>query len=151
MNSPDQHDAQLRAALRRAAFEQRKVFRSMSETSDGLLIPTTAHTPKAAPSPEHYHIIYNVPKDGLSIPDMNRVYVTSKEAYQKIWDTAQQAEPNVEYYDENGTIGIETRLHGRADLWWIVLEVAACIRSKCLKTLNREQQKRKLVLVPGME
>lgn len=130
MNSPEERsDGHLRAAMRRAFFEQRKQHRQVGP--DGLWTPTGTTLSKAAPSPEHYHVLYHVPKDDRTIPDFSRVYRTAREAYQKIFDMAQQAEPNVEYYDENGTIGIETRLHGRSDLWWVILEVAACIRSGC--------------------
>lgn len=110
---------------------------------NGLIVPAGAQ-----PSPEHYHLVYNVPKEGVSIPHYADVYVTSREAYGKIWEIAQQAEPNVEYSDD-GRVGLETRLHGRADLWWVVLEVAACIRSACTKTIDRGKLKKRLILLTG--
>lgn len=112
-----------------------------SGTGDGLILP------QAQPSSEHYHVIYHV-KDDVSVPDFKRVYVSSREAYEYVHDMAQPAEPNVEWY-EDGRVGFETRLHGRADLWWVVLEVAACIRSECTKVLDRVSLKRRLILLPG--
>lgn len=140
--SSSQHDAQLRWAAKQALLRQQQLRRFSEPNEDGLILP------RATPSPEHYHIVYNVPKENLSIPHMTKLYVSSRDAYQAIYDLGQQAEPNTEYYDETGQIGIETRLHGRADLWWIVLEVAACIRSSCTKPLEKMQQKRRLILLP---
>jgi len=142
MHPPDPNtDAQLRAAMRRSFLIQQAVTRRI-QAGDGLLVPG------ARPSEEHYHLIYTVPKDDVSIPDFTRLYVTSKEAYEKVWEMGQAAEPNVEW-GEDGRVGLETRLHGRADLWWVVLEVAACIRSACLKTMSRADQKKRLILLPG--
>lgn len=140
----ERNDAALRYALRRAAIEQRKIFRQLETRPDGLVIPTTTWT---MPSPEHYHLVYHVPKTGTSTPDFARIYIDSKDAYRQIWEYAQQAEPNVEYGDD-GQIGMEMRLHGRADLWWVVLEVAACIRSACEQNVSREHRKRQLILLP---
>jgi hypothetical protein len=134
--------AQLRAALKRASIRQSAQQRSLMRSSgDGLILP------RAQPSPEHYHVIYHV-KNDVSVPDFRRVYISSREVYEYIHDLAQQAEPNVEWY-EDGKVGFETRLHGRADLWWVVLEAAACIRNECTKTLERANLKRRLVLLPG--
>jgi hypothetical protein len=145
MPSPPPDDGQLRAAMRKAFLKNAQQRRTLRETNDsGLIIPAT----KAAPSPEHYHIVYHVPKDEIAIPNYREVFISSREAYQKIHDMAKQAEPRVEWYDD-GQVGLETRLHGRADLWWIVLEVAACIRSKCTRTLERKDLKRRLILLPG--
>lgn len=137
-------DAEVRAALVRAANFQRRQFKLLQSLSPKGPAPRI----QAEPSPEHYHLIYNVPKDGISIPHFQELYVTSREGYQKIHEMAREAEPNVEWY-EDGQVGFETRLHGRTDQWWIVLEVAACIRSTCGKTLARKDQKRKLILLPG--
>jgi hypothetical protein len=138
---PSPNDGQLRIALKHAAAKQAAQRRQFLRSEDGLL------TPQAQPSPEHYHLIYHV-KNDVSVPDFKRVFLSSREAYQKIYEMAQQAEPRVEWY-EDGRVGFETRLHGRADLWWVILEVAACIRSTCKKTLERNTMKRRLILLPG--
>lgn len=145
MATSDGHDdAQLRWALKQAALRNRQLRRlEGGAREDGLILP------KAMPSPEHYHIVYNVPKENISVPHWAKVYVDAKEAYQQVYDLGKQAEPNTEWYGDDGVVGIETRLHGRTDLWWVVLEVAACIRSSCLSTVAREQQKRRLILIPG--
>lgn len=137
----NQDNAGIRYALRQAALRNRKRLRTEAVTPEGLIVP------HAQVSPEHYHLVYNVPRDELSVPDFSTVYVESKEAYQKMFELGQEAEPNVEWY-EDGKVGLEMRLKGRADLWWIILEVAACIKSQCLKKTEREIQKRRLVLVP---
>jgi hypothetical protein len=104
--------------------------------------------PDPEPSPEHYHIIYHVPKEGLSLPRWNTSYVTLKEAREYIFDLGLKAEPRAEFY-ENGQVGIETPMHGREGLFWIVLEVAACIRSGLHAESRTIQMKRSLVLMPG--
>ena len=142
---PTDQDVAVRWALRQARLRNQKWRRldggAEQVGGDGLIVPA------AQPSPEHYHVVYNIPKENLSIPYFADVYITAREAYQKIYDLGIRAEPNAEFYDD-GTIGLETRLHSRADLWWIILEVAACIKGGCLSRVNREQQKRKMVLVP---
>lgn len=138
-----QDDAQLRWALKQAALRNRKWKRLEGGTGeDGLILP------QAMPSPEHYHIVYNVPSENISVPHFADVYVEAKEAYEKIFVLGKEAEPRAEFYDE-GLVGIETRLHGRTDLWWVVLEVAACIKASCMRTVEREKQKRRLILLPG--
>lgn len=131
----------------RAANLQRQNLKRLQSTGLDMGLGQT-YIPKAAPSPEHYHIIYHVPKDGLSIPHFKEVYTTSREAYVKIHEMAQEAEPNVEWY-EDGQVGFETRLYGRADMWWLVLEVAACIRSACTKIMQKNAMRGKLILLPG--
>lgn len=144
--NPD--DVALKWALRQAALRNRQWRRleGGKETgTDGLIVP------KGMPSPEHYHLVYNVPKDHLSLPHFADTYVMAREAYQKIFDLGMQAQPNCEFYDD-GTIGLEMRIQGRADLWWVVLEVAACIRAACLNAVEREKRKRSFVIVPdGIE
>lgn len=110
--------------------------------------PTT--TWRAEPSPEHYHLIYNVPKDNISIPHWAKAYITSKEGYEEVYRLGKAAEPNVEWYDD-GTVGLETRLHGRADLWWIVVEVAACVRSGCAKVLAGLEPARRFITKPELD
>jgi hypothetical protein len=149
MNDPQGRDAQLRWALRQAALRQVQMKRLEGGTvgeaqANGLILPPG---PRAQASPEHYHLVYNVPKENLSIPHFAIAYVTAREAYQRMYSLGMEAAPNSEFYDD-GQVGIETRLHGRADLWWIVLEVAACIKSQCLNLISREQRKRSLVLLP---
>lgn len=140
MNVPP--DRQLRQAIREARRANQE-YRQQANTGDGLYIP------RAIPSPEHYHIIYHVPKDSISIPNYREVFVCSRDAYARLQDTALQAK-HVEYY-ENGQIGVETPIHGRTGLWWIRLEVAACIRSTCANSVDRARRKRQLMLLPGTE
>lgn len=133
-------DPSLRWALKQAALRNHR-YRRLEGTGDGLLVP------RAQPSPEHYHVVYNIPSDNISIPHYTDVYVSAREAYQKLFEMGKAAEPRCEFY-EDGKVGIETRLYGRADLWWIVLEVAACIRSACMDRIQREKLKRQLLIVP---
>lgn len=145
LSSPPPDDAGLKWALRQAALRNRQWTRLEGGAgSDGLIVP------QAKPSPEHYHLVYNIPKDNVSIPHFADVYVTAREAYEKIYQLGMAAQPNAEFYDD-GLVGIETRLHGRADLWWIILEVAACIKAQCLNRVEREKLKRQLVLVPEID
>ena len=132
--------------MRQAALRNRQWKRLEGEAGEdtGLIVP------RAQASPEHYHLVYNAPKENVSIPDFGTVYVTAREAYQKVYDLGMRAQPNAEFYDE-GLVGFETRMAGRADLWWIVVEVAACIKARCLRSVERAQQKRQLVLVPESE
>lgn len=111
----------------------------------GLLVPSSYV------SPEHYHVVYNIPKDNLSVPRFYEVHIEAKDAYQTIFDLAQQGNQNaVEYYDD-GTIGLEMRMKGRADLWWVILEVAACIKRACLSRVAREKLKRSFRVVAESE
>ena len=106
--------------------------------------------PVVQPSPEHYHIIYHIPKDGLSIPHYGEVFLESKQAYERLQETALKSNGNCEYY-EDGRVGVETRLHGRADLWWIILEVAACIRSTCNRNIDKLHQRGRMIIVPDQD
>jgi hypothetical protein len=124
MMTTEKTDAQLRRAMQIAALLQKQEARRI-DPDTGLSLPR-----QWVPSPEHYHLIYHVPKDSVSVPDFKRRFEKSKPAYQAIFDMAQQAEPNVEYYDD-GTIGMEMRMHGRAGLTWVVMEVGACMRNGC--------------------
>jgi hypothetical protein len=144
MPTPSDQDVAVRWALRQARLRNQQ-WRRLGDgaTEDGLIVP------RAMPSPEHYHLVYNVPKDELSIPHFADVYITAREAYQKIYDMGNRAK-FAEFYDD-GTIGLETRLHGRADLWWIIVEVAACIKANCLKNVERQKLKRQLILVPEQD
>jgi hypothetical protein len=130
------------ARNRKARRSQKKLGTWDGRTASGIIVPDPE------PSPEHYHIIYHVPKEGLSLPRWNTLYVTLKEAREYIFDLGLKAEPRAEFY-ENGQVGIETPMHGREGLFWIVLEVAACIRPACLQNFDRARMKRSLVLMPG--
>jgi hypothetical protein len=130
------------ARNRKARRAQKKLGSWDGRTASGIIVPDPE------PSPEHYHIIYHVPKEGLSLPRWNTLYVTLKEAREYIFDLGLKAEPRAEFY-ENGQVGIETPMHGREGLFWIVLEVAACMRSACMQNLERSKLKRSLVLMPG--
>lgn len=123
---PPPDDGGLRAALSRAASVQEHARRFSRKNPDGLLLPT----PKAVPSPEHYHVVYTIPKEELRIPHFRITFRTTREAYQHVFDLAQQAEPNVEYY-EDGQVGLEMRMRQRSGLWWVILEVAPCIAQGC--------------------
>lgn len=142
MKDSDRTDAQLRAAMKRSMMLNHAATRRLAVSEGGLI------TPQAQASPEHYHLLYTVPKLNLQIPSFASLYVTSREAYEKIQELAQEAEPNVEYYDE-GPVGMEMRLHDRIQLWWVVIEVAACIKSACTKDVNRAQLKKSLIVLPG--
>lgn len=134
-------DAELRKQAQRASRQNKKYLKSL--TGGGGIL-----TPRAQPSPEHHHIIYHVPKEGLSIPHFEEVFLDSKSAYQRLKETADKSNGNCEFYDD-GRVGVETRLHGRTDLWWVILEVAACIRSSCAKNVGKLQQRGRLIILPG--
>jgi hypothetical protein len=103
---------------------------------------------KPAPTPEHYHILYNVPKADVAIPHWAELFTDLKDLYIRMKEMGDASEPNTEWYDD-GRVGIETTLHGRTGLWWIVLEPARCVRTQCRAPLARMQQKKRLVLLPG--
>ncbi len=123
-----------------------------NRTASGIIIPDPE------PSPEHYHVIYNVVRpeeDEISLPHWKMVFMTATEAYDYIAMLGKAAEPNAEWYDEKdghpfGGVGIETTMHGRGNkLFWIVLEAAQCVRSSCRPNLSRENLKRSLLVLPG--
>lgn len=144
MSSTDHGDEQLRSAIRKAVWTQQlQKHRAIQTLSSG-----THPVSKAQPSPEHYHVVYTVPKEEVDVPHFAEIHWSSKSAYQKIFDMAQQAEPNTEWYDD-GSVAFETRLHGRADLWWLRLSVAACIRSSCRSQIARNNRKSSLIVLPG--
>lgn len=142
MKDSDRTDAQLRAAMKRSMMLQRAATRRLTVSDGGLI------TPQAQPSPEHYHLVYMVPKMNLQIPSFASLYVTSREAYEKIQQLAQEAEPNVEYYDE-GPVGMEMRLYDSAQKHWVIIEVAACIKPRCTTEIDRAHLKKSLILLPG--
>jgi hypothetical protein len=111
-------------------------------TASGIVVPDPE------PSPEHFHAIYNIPAEGLSLPHWRQVYLNRHEAREAIAEIARQGEPNVEWY-EDGQVGVEMRMPDRTGLFWIILEIAACIRSQCVASLRRENVKRALVVLPG--
>lgn len=142
-------DKSLRAQGQQAIQRNRKTRRALKRqgswdgrTASGIIVPDPE------PSPEHYHIIYHVPKDSISLPHWAQVFVTLQQAREYVQDLGRKSEPNTEWY-ENGQVGIETTMHGREGLWWINLEVAACVRAPCLTLVKRENMKRSLVLMPG--
>lgn len=116
------------------------------KTASGIIIPDPS------PSPEHYHVIYNVVRpeeDEISLPYWKQVFLSPTEAYDFIRDIGLKAEPNAEWYD-NGSVGIETTMHERGQkLFWIILEPAQCVRSTCMANLRRENVKRSLFVLPG--
>jgi hypothetical protein len=102
------------------------------------------HTPATQ---EHYHLIYHVPTENLSIPYFKDVYPTAREAYLRVAELGRQAEPRTEWFDD-GEVGFETKLPGRMGLYWVVVEVTGCIRGACRQFMTREMLKRTLVIVP---
>jgi len=139
-------DPRLVLALKQAVLrnQQWKRLHDDEPREDGLIVP------RATPSPEHYHVVFNIPKDDLSIPNFREIHISAQEGYQKIFDYAMAAQPNVEFYDE-GIVGLEMRMPGRTDLWWVVLELAACVKASCLNLVSREKLKRTLVLLPEVD
>lgn len=124
----ERNDQQLRRAMAMAALSgarQRATRRIDPDTGLIHINPTI--------SPEHYHIVYNIPKENLSIPRFSERFDIIKPAYQAIFDLAKEAEPNVEYYND-GTIGLEMRMKGRTGTMWVVLEVGVCLRANCPNT-----------------
>jgi hypothetical protein len=113
--------------MRRAIHDQQALRRKLDPKARGDGKPVI---PGAMPSPEHYHLIYTVPKLEQTFPSFDTRFHSSREAYEQIKKLADRAEPNVEYYDE-GPVGMEVRLIGRADAWWVLFDVAACLRSRC--------------------
>lgn len=113
--------------MRQAIADQQALRRKLDPKArgDGKLV-----VPHAVPSPEHYHLIYTVPKIEQTFPSFDTRFHSSREAYEQIKKLADRAEPNVEYYDE-GPVGMEVRLRGRTDAWWVLFDVAACLRSGC--------------------
>jgi hypothetical protein len=140
-----QNDELRRAAL--AARERSRVLRATMEArseNDGALQKLAR--PFRRPTPEHYHIIYHVPSENLAIPYYKQVFATQREVYERLQEMALESEPNTEWYEE-GLVGIETTLHGRAGLWWLLLEPACCIRSACRTHLPKDFARRRLVLL----
>ncbi len=111
-------------------------------TASGIIVPDPL------PSQLHYHVIYHVPAEGVSIPHWKMCFLTPNAVREHIAELGQKAEPNTEWY-EDGQVGIETSLHGRTGLWWVILQAAGCDRSTCAPSVKREQTKRALILMPG--
>jgi hypothetical protein len=127
-----------RAARRRL----QKEGRYESTTASGIIVPDPE------PSPEHFHVIYVIPKEGIAIPHWADVFLSRQQAREKLQEIGLSGEPNVEWY-EDGRVGVEMRLRDRTDLYWVILEVAACVRGACTATVRRENLKRALFVVPG--
>lgn len=130
-----------RAAL--AARERSRVLRESMGNPSALAGLVKARRP---PTPEHFHLIYHVPSENLAIPYYSEIFATAREAYERMHQMGLESEPNTEWYDE-GMVGIETRVHSRAGLWWILLEPARCIRSACRPLMTKDFRRRQLVLV----
>lgn len=146
MNSDDkaQSDALRRAAL--AARERSRILReTMGNRTLAGLVPN-----RRPPTPEHYHLIYHVPSENLAIPYYAEVFATAREAYERMHQMGLESEPNTEWYDE-GLIGIETTVHGRTGLWWLLIEPARCIRSACRQFMTKDFRRRQLILVRDEE
>lgn len=139
----------LQKQMKRASRQNRESRRKV--TKAGLFDHRTASgiiVPDPEPSPEHYHIIYHVPKEGLSIPHWQTPYIEAHDAWEEMKRVGQLSEPNTEWY-EDGQVGIETTMHDRTGLFWVILQAAACIRSTCAPAVRRENVKRSLVVMPG--
>jgi hypothetical protein len=137
----------LRRAAKRSAIRIKETRRRIEEQGLGSLwLPEKYRQPE--PAEEHYHVVYAVPKDNLRIPGFGEVFMTARDCYARIKEMGDAGEPQTEWYDD-GRVGIETTLHGRVGLWWIEMEVAPCIASKCVKNMTRNQRKRRLVLLKG--
>lgn len=149
MNTEEQtqNDGLRRAAL--AARERSRALRNMmgARASNESLLRGIGRPRNA---PEHYHIIYHVPSENLAIPYYKEPFATQHDVYERMQEMGLDSEPNTEWYEE-GLVGIETTLHGRSGLWWIILEPARCIRSACRQYITREFVKRRLILLPNEE
>src|SRR6266540_1414180 len=73
-------------------------------TASGIIVPDPL------PSQLHYHVIYHVPAEGVSIPHWKMCFLTPNAVREHIAELGQKAEPNTEWY-EDGQVGIETPLH----------------------------------------
>lgn len=140
-----QNDELRRAAL--AARERSRVLRATMEArSQHYGFRDLLKQPRPRNTPEHYHIIYHVPSENLAIPYYKEVFASQQEVYTRLQEKGLESEPNTEWYEE-GLVGIETTIHGRTGLWWILLEPARCIRSACRSNLPRDFAKRRLILL----
>lgn len=122
-----QGNEQLRRAAQ-AARRRNKRLRQSLEGGDfeGALRLVSSNNQK----PAHYHIIYHVLSENLVIPHFRVAFRTQKAAMLRLWELGRESEPQTEWYD-NGMVGIETPMPGRAGLWWIQLEVAGCVAQGC--------------------
>ena len=85
----------------------------------------TVTGPKPPPIIEHYHLVFN------DYPDFTRFYMTQRQAYERVKEFGEKAEPNVEWYEE-GPVMVETRLPGRTGLHRMLIEVGICHRITCM-------------------
>jgi len=131
--------------LRTAALTQRARNRAERRAGSGADRPRKLRLP---PTPEHFHIAYHVPAENIVIPYFREVFETQREAYLRVQAMGTEAEPQTEWY-ENGLVGIETTLHGRSGIWWVVLEVTKCVRPDCRPHLSKQLCRQQLVLLPG--
>lgn len=141
-----QNDELRRAAL--AARERSRALRAMMESRPTYDEAVRHVLARPTPTPEHFHIIYHVPSENLAIPHYGDLFATQREVYERMHEMGLESEPNTEWYEE-GLVGIETTLHNRTGLWWVILEAARCIRSQCRPNLPKNFGKRRLMLVPG--
>lgn len=143
----DREQRQANQHLRHAALQtratNRRIRRLGGEHGPGVF-------PRPVRTPEHFHIAYHVPADNIVIPYFAEVFVTQKDAYLRVKDLGEETEPETEWY-ENGLVGIETTLPGRAGLWWIVLEVTRCVRSGCRQFLPTTLKRRQMMILPNAE
>jgi hypothetical protein len=116
----------------------------------GIRGNTSPYQVRPAPTPEHYHILYHVPSEGVMIPHYAELFMEQRDVYQRMKDMADASEPNTEYYD-SGEIMIETPLHGRTGQFRVILEAARCVRRACRPNLPRAEKKRGLLLLPGAD
>ena len=135
---PQSFDSSLRLAARAARDRQRAARRH----GPGL----TGHKHGPA-TEEHYHVVYHVPSENIAIPYFKETFGTAREGYLKIAELGQRAEPHVEWY-EDGEVGFETYIPGRAGWFWVVVEIMGCVRRRCLQNLPRELRKRHFRFVP---
>jgi hypothetical protein len=140
-----QNDELRRAAL--AARERSRALRAMME-SRSVNEMTLKGIGRPRNTPEHYHIIYHVPRENIAIPYYKEPFATQHDVYKRMQEMGLDSEPNTEWYEE-GLVGIESTLHGRSGLWWIILEPARCVRSACRQYMTREFAKRRLILLPN--
>lgn len=125
---PKDPNAPLRLAAQRAARRNRAIQSSLDKHDlDGALRIIAAQNNASA---QHWHVIYHVPAENVSIPHFRIGFSTQRDALQYIKSLGDQSEPRTEWYDD-GKVGIETAMPGRSGLWWILLEVAGCVAQGC--------------------
>lgn len=130
------HKALLAARARNRAIRQ--ATRSGGRGLSDLLAPRMAS--------EHFHLVYHLPREGLSIPYYKDVLSTVHDAFGRLHALGKQAEPQTEWYDD-GTIGFETSLAGRLGKFWVVVQVTGCVLGSCQVHMSREQHRQKFTLL----